>query len=55
LQHAAVTDVLEVVARNAEAFLAAVQDVVGQYAPIGLPQQPFRPTFVVAQLLVEPE
>ena len=53
LNESAAADVLQVVARNSEALLAAVENVIGQDAAVRVPQQAFRLAAVVAQVFVE--
>ena len=48
-------DVFQVIARNAETFLATVQNVIGQDAAVCVSQQAFRLVTVVAQILVDTE
>src|SRR5690349_19631699 len=48
-------DVLQVVARNTESLLAAIENVIGQDAAVRLPQQAFRLAAVVTQVFVEAE
>ena len=55
LNEAAAADVLQVVTRNTEPLLAAIENVIGQDAAVSLPQQAFRLAAVVTQVLVKAE
>ncbi len=51
----AAADVFQVVTRNSESLLAAVENVIREDAAVSLPQQAFRLVAVVAQILMKAE
>src|SRR6188508_629227 len=55
LNEPSTADVFQVVAGNTESFLAAIENVIGQDAAVGLPQQAFRLAAVVTQIFVKVE